>query len=51
MISLGSWGLFPTKKNSQGIRNFATISDNLEVKLYSLNYKNGKEPLFTEKII
>ena len=51
MVSLGSWGLFPTKKDSQGIRNFVTISDNLEVKLYSLNHKNGKKPIVTGKIL
>jgi UDP-2,3-diacylglucosamine pyrophosphatase LpxH len=51
MVSLGSWGLYPVNKNSPGIRNFATISNKLEVNLYSLNHENGEEPIATGAIL
>jgi len=67
MVSLGSWGLYSKpdetklgekekkqeekKRKSKGIKTFATISDDLEVKLYSLNHKDGKEPIATGEIL
>jgi|ETN01SMinimDraft_4_1059930.scaffolds.fasta_scaffold37807_2 UDP-2,3-diacylglucosamine pyrophosphatase LpxH len=51
MVSLGSWGLFPVNKTSPAIRTFATISDDLKVNLYSLNYENGGKPMATGAIL